>query len=129
MPSEQLMYTSHLELHNPVTMVLLVDEEMLEKYKRGDAGVTTSHVVDSFNVFKYKTGKQGDMSHPSKTELEAIFDTTDMEEVVEFMLENGKLRPKSSQKEDTTDGKLLHSKKQDAAGLHSRKHVPHSRPL
>lgn len=84
MTIEQLTYNG-----DNSTMVCLVDDEMLRKYRQHADGITPSHVVDSFDIFKFESGKQGTMLRPSKTELESIFGTTDKEKAIEFMLQNG----------------------------------------
>ena len=46
-------------------MVCMVNDEMLEKYRHEEEGVTANHVVDSFDIFKFESGKQGNMLRPS----------------------------------------------------------------
>jgi hypothetical protein len=86
MTIEQLAYTG-----DDCTMVCLVDDEMLHKFRRNEDGVTPSHVVDSFDIFKYKSGKQGMLLRPSKSELNATFGTNERDRCIEFMLYKGEL--------------------------------------
>mmetsp|Transcript_44863 Transcript_44863/g.65932 ORF Transcript_44863/g.65932 Transcript_44863/m.65932 type:complete len:117 (+) Transcript_44863:72-422(+) len=116
MTIEHLTYTNE----DNQTMVLLVDDQMFGKY-HNDEGVTASQVVDSYDVFKYETGRQGTLFRPSKTELETAFGTNNADKVVEFMLDNGKLRVRSQRHGN---------KKEHKNNTHSRLHVEHSgRPL
>ena len=76
------------------TMVLMVDEEMLQKYKK-DQSIPLAEVVDSFDIFQFDEGKSGRLGQPSKQEIKAIFGTTNDDEIVKFMLENGRLHGKA----------------------------------
>jgi ribosome maturation protein Sdo1 len=119
MTIEQLTY--HAE-EQGCTMVVLVDDDMLNKYRDHEDGVTATHVVDSFDIFKFESGKQGNMLRPSKTELQAIFGTTKVDQAIDFMLEKGELPTHRTKKGNERDGS-----KQDP---HSRFHVERSgRPL
>ena len=123
MPIEHLLYTPQ-NLPHPSTMVMLVDDDMLEKYQRGD-DVDVGQVIDSRDVFKYANGKHGILMHPSKSEIESAFGTTKINDVATFMLKNGALhgRSKGSPKQQDDDD-------EDVTDKHSRLHVPHSgRPL
>jgi len=86
MTVEQLTFTE-----DGCTMVCLVDDEMLGKYRQHEEGITANHVVDSFDIFKFESGKQGTLLRPSKVELNSIFGTTDKDEAIEIMLQRGNL--------------------------------------
>ena len=93
MTIEQLTYAG-----TGCTMVCLVDDEMLDKYRRHEDGITPGHVVDSYDIFKYESGKQGTMMRPSKAELSSTFGTDNKESVIEFMLEKGQLPVRRTKK-------------------------------
>ena len=40
------------------TMVCLVDDEMLSKYRQHEDGVTPAQVVDSFDIMKFESGEK-----------------------------------------------------------------------
>lgn len=90
----ELIYTPHDKVKSsdhPHTMVLMVDSEMLPKYKK-DPSIPLADVVDSFEILKYdNAGKSGTKGKPSKQELEDVFGTTRDDDIVKFMLEHGKL--------------------------------------
>ncbi|BGO96770.1 Ribosome maturation protein SBDS [Rhodotorula toruloides] len=48
-------------------------------------------VVDSFDVFHTGQGSQGVLSRASKQELENIFSTTNEDEIVQIVLEKGRI--------------------------------------
>lgn len=73
------------------TMVLMVDVPMYEKYKKDKSSVPMVNVVDSFDVLRYNNGKSGTLVRPSKAELEHVFGTSNEDEIVKIMLENGEL--------------------------------------
>mmetsp|Transcript_82109 Transcript_82109/g.230362 ORF Transcript_82109/g.230362 Transcript_82109/m.230362 type:complete len:118 (-) Transcript_82109:181-534(-) len=117
MTIEQLTYTG-----NGCTMVCLVDDEMLDKYRHHEEGITPSHVVDSFDIFKFESGKQGTMSRPSKAELNAMFGTNNKDRAIEFMLEKGQLPVHRNKKGRDTNS--------DSTNANPRFHVERSgRPL
>lgn len=87
MTIEQLTFTTE----DGCTMVCLVDDEMLGKYRQHEEGITASHVVDSFDIFKFESGKQGAMLRPSKAELNSVFGTANKDDAIEFMLQKGQL--------------------------------------
>lgn len=117
MPQVQLTYTpqaSNVNEH-PSTMVLLVDPDVLQKYRAGDKSIPLAAIVDSFEIFKYETpGKEGRLAHPSKTELQAAFDTTNETQIVEFMLAHGQLPGKYSNKKDAGAPRTSHEVKAPA---------------
>ena len=88
------------------TMVCLVDDEMLSKYRQNEDGVTAAQVVDSFDVLKFESGKQGIMCHPSAVELKSFFGTTNPDEVIALMLEKGEFRHTNK----TLQGQPRHTK-------------------
>ena len=99
---EQLTYTPPAKVNeHPNTMVLLVDPDMLQKYRGGDTSIPLAAIVDSFEIFKFDApGKEGRLAHPSKAELQAAFDTTNETKIVEFMLAHGQLPGKYRQTKD-----------------------------
>lgn len=116
MTIEQLTYTG-----DSCTMVCLVDDEMLGKYRDHEDGVTVTDVVDSFDIFKFESGKQGAMLRPSKAELSSTFGTNDKDQVMEFMLEKGQLPVHRKKSKDSGSS---------AAKANPRFHVERSgRPL
>ena len=92
--SEQLTYTpqaSNVNEH-PHTMVLLVDPDMLQKYRGGDTSIPLAAIVDSFEIFKFDTpGKEGRLVHPSKAELQSAFDTTNETKIVRASIARSKI--------------------------------------
>lgn len=73
-------------------MVLMVDEEYYQKYKKDPSSVAIAQVVTSFDVLKFDLpGSEGNMSRPSNNELEQVFGTKNDMKIVEFMLEMGEL--------------------------------------
>jgi ribosome maturation protein Sdo1 len=88
MTIDQLMFTGE----NGHTMVCLVDDEMLSKYRQHEDGVTPAQVVDSFDILRFESGKQGLMSRPSMDELKSVFGTANNDEVIALMLEKGEFR-------------------------------------
>jgi ribosome maturation protein Sdo1 len=94
MKLEQLTYTKHevgTSDEHPNTFVLMVDPEMHEKHKR-DKSIPLAEVVGSFQIYKFDHpgSKSGMLLKPSKREYEEAFGTTNADELVQFMLENGK---------------------------------------
>jgi ribosome maturation protein Sdo1 len=89
---QQLTYTPTVSDVNEhvQTMVIMVDTDMLGKYKK-DKSIALAEVVDSFDVLKFESGRSGHLSRPSKSELKEIFGTSNDDEVVKFMLQNGSL--------------------------------------
>ena len=90
---EQLTYTPHdkqTSNEHPSTMVMMVDETMLRKYRK-DPSVPIAEVMNSFDIFKYETGRSGLLGKPSKQEIEETFGTTNDTAIAEFMLKNGSI--------------------------------------
>lgn len=85
-------------------MVCLVDAQMLSKYRQHEEGVTPAHVVDSFDIMKFESGKQGILSRPSKSELTSVFGTTNRDEAIALLLEKGEFHRKHD------DGQTHHNK-------------------
>lgn len=93
MKLEQLTYTNHeveSSDEHPNTFVLMVDPEMHEKHKR-DKSIPLVDVVGSFQLHKFAHpgSKSGMLLKPSKREFKEAFGTTNADELVKFMLENG----------------------------------------
>jgi ribosome maturation protein Sdo1 len=92
---EKLTYTPTGATANdhPITMVLMVDDEMLQKYRNGDKTISLAQVVHSFEVSKYHTpGIEGKLVKPSNTEKLNVFGTKNDTEIVEFMIQHGTVR-------------------------------------
>lgn len=104
MTIEQLTFTS-----DNCTMVCLVDDEMLDKYRHHEAGITASHVVDSFDIFKFESGKQGTLARPSKAEMSSVFGTANKDQAIEFMLEKGQLPIHRGRKNKETPETLVNT--------------------
>lgn len=85
-------------------MVLMVDSESYEKYKK-DSSVPIAEVVDSFDVLKYDQGKSGHLDRPSQAEIKDTFGTTNENEIVEFMLKNGQLHGEGMMNKSNLGGK------------------------
>ena len=104
MPLEQLTYTPRPANANdrPVTMVIVVDEEMYQKYAAGDKSLPLTSIVDSFSVFKFDKpcSKQGPLGQPSKAEIQNTFGTTDETKIIEFMLQHGRLHATRTTKKE-----------------------------
>jgi len=71
--------------------LVIVDEAEYKKWQE-DKSVAITLVVDSFAVFHSGQGSQGKLMTPSKQQLEAIFDTSKVDEVVEVILKKGELK-------------------------------------
>lgn len=103
MTLEQLVYTPHCGATShdqQPTMVLMVDPDSLHGYQH-DKSIPLAQVVDSFQVFKYDSGKSGSICKPSRAEIQQAFGTTRADEVIQLMLEHGSLRHKSVQDRQT----------------------------
>ena len=90
---EQLVYTpvdKQTSGEQLTTMVMMVDETALKKYKK-DKSIPLAEVVDSFDVFKYDAGRSGQLNRPSKEEKRETFGTTNDSAIAEFMLEHGSI--------------------------------------
>jgi len=97
MGAEMLTYTPEGSTANdhPVTMVLMVDDEMLQKYRKGDKSIPLAQFVHSFEISKFHApGSEGKLVKPSNTEKLSVFGTKNDTEIVEFMIEHGILRNK-----------------------------------
>ena len=120
MTVEHLLYTPQ-DAHHAKTMVMLVNDDMLEKYQHGE-DVDVARVVDSYDIFKYASGRHGNLVRPSKSEIESAFGTTKSDEVAEFMLKHGALHHSSRRKQSFED--------KEERNEPARLHVPRSgRPL
>ena len=98
MPTQKLTYTPKNASANdhPSTMVLLVDEDAFDKYAAGDKTIPLAQIVDSYEILKFeKPGKEGTLGKPAKVELEAVFGTSNVDEIAEFMVNNGQIHGKS----------------------------------
>ena len=96
MTLEQLTYTPNKDQSSnerPETMVMMVDDDMLLKYQK-DPSIPLAQVVDSFDVYKYDAGRSGRLGRPSKQEIVDTFGTSNDDEIVKFMLENGQVHGK-----------------------------------
>lgn len=94
---QQLTYTSpHVKGSgdSQPTMVIMVNTPAYEAWKK-DHNLAIANVVDSYDVLKYEMGRSGILNKPSKSELDAVFGTTNVEKIIQFMLEHGKLQHKA----------------------------------
>jgi ribosome maturation protein Sdo1 len=111
MKLEELTYTPSdikTSAEHPHTIVLLVDEEMYDRYQK-DKSIPIAQVVDSFEVFRYEhPGKSGKLAKPSKQDLTDVFGFTNDDKIAAFMLEHGK----------RSGGKLMQGRKQE--DLHAK---------
>lgn len=87
MAIEQLIYDSE----NEVTFCLMVNLEEYDAYKGGDTTIPVASVVNSFDIFKFDNGHEGNLGTPSVRELQDNFSTKNEVEIAEFMLKHGKL--------------------------------------
>lgn len=76
------------------SMVLMVDPSVYKEWKKGDKSIPIVNIVASYQVLKYESGRSGMLSKPSKQELDAVFQTTNMDKIIQIMLERGTLRNK-----------------------------------
>lgn len=68
---------------------VIADSDMVSKYKK-DKTVPLIDVVQSFEIFTTSTGSmQGEPVHPSKGVLESTFNTTNKDDIVKTIIENG----------------------------------------
>jgi len=99
---QKLTYTPKPSSANdhPTTMVLLVDEEMYDKYVKGDKTIPVTEIVDSFEIFKFDTpGREGSLGKPSKVELQMAFGgLTNEIDIAEFMLQHGTILGRKAKK-------------------------------
>lgn len=104
---EQLAYTSGdvtTSNDDPPTMIIMVDDEMLQKYKK-DKSIPLAQVVDSCDIHRFEAGKSGKLVTPFANELQETFGTTRDDEIVKFMLNNGTPHGKAFHKPPTTEHK------------------------
>lgn len=99
MPLEQLVYTPtdlQTSQDNAPTFVVMVDDQMIKEYRK-DKSIPLANVVESFEVFKYADGhgRSGKLMRPSKREIEDTFNTSNEDEVIEYIIANGELRNKA----------------------------------
>ncbi|KPV78622.1 uncharacterized protein RHOBADRAFT_41166 [Rhodotorula graminis WP1] len=80
-------------------IIIVGDVAAAEKWKGGDRYVSPSSssiplvdIVDSFDVFHTGQGSQGILARPSKQELDAVFETTKEDEIVEIILTKGQIK-------------------------------------
>ena len=89
----KLVFTPHdkqTSTEHPHTYVLLVNEDAYKDYQK-DSSIPLAQVVDTFNVFKYENpGTSGTLERPSKRELEEAFGLSENDEIVRYLLENGR---------------------------------------
>jgi hypothetical protein len=96
--SQQLTYSSpHVtgSAASHPTMILMVDVQSYELWNKDRTSVPIADVVDSYDVLKYESGRSGIINKASKSELDATFGTTNVDKIIEFMLEHGHLQHKA----------------------------------
>jgi len=88
---EQLLYQPSSE-PRASAFVMMVDEDSYRQYKKDKSAVPVAQVMDSFEVFKYDNpGTSGQLSKPSRRELQDAFGTTNEMGLAEIFLERGEL--------------------------------------
>lgn len=100
MAIEKVVYTPKPAsvVDHPKSMVILVDREMLEKYKV-DKSVALASVVGGNDIQTFdKPGTEGIMVKPSQSELDSAFGTTNETEIMQFMLEHGSMQPTGTER-------------------------------
>ncbi|BGP28989.1 hypothetical protein JCM10296v2_000725 [Rhodotorula toruloides] len=83
------MHSFHKAVYKPDSMS--TDEFIIIVGDLAGASIPLVEVVDSFDVFHTGQGSQGVLSRASKQELENIFSTTNEDEIVQIVLEKGRI--------------------------------------
>ncbi|GAA5926810.1 hypothetical protein JCM3775_007046 [Rhodotorula graminis] len=82
-------------------IIIVGDVAAAEKWKGGgepslahlsNSSIPLVDIVDSFDVFHTGQGSQGILARPSKQELDAVFETTKEDEIVEIILTKGQIK-------------------------------------
>ncbi|KAK4054763.1 hypothetical protein OIV83_000687 [Microbotryomycetes sp. JL201] len=72
-------------------IIIVGDEDAAKKWLGGDKTIPLVEIVDSFEVFHSGQGAQGLLARPSKQQLDAVFGTTKEDEIVQQILEKGRM--------------------------------------
>ncbi|KAH9049609.1 ribosome maturation protein [Lactarius hengduanensis] len=71
--------------------VFLVLVNPYKKWKGGDRTIPLVEVVDSFEIFSSNQGPQGLLCRPSKQQLDTVFNTHADDDVIQQILDKGKV--------------------------------------
>ncbi|BGP21789.1 hypothetical protein JCM10295v2_000664 [Rhodotorula toruloides] len=83
------MHSFHKVVYKPDSQS--TDEWIVIVGDLADRSIPLVEVVDSFDVFHTGQGSQGVLVRASKQELENIFSTTNEDEIVQIVLEKGRI--------------------------------------
>ncbi|GAA5955252.1 hypothetical protein JCM3765_003259 [Sporobolomyces pararoseus] len=72
-------------------IVILQDVNAANKWIAGDRTIPLVDIVDSFDCFTTGQGAQGILERPSKQVLDTVFGTTNQNDIVEIVLEKGRI--------------------------------------
>ncbi|GAA6058582.1 hypothetical protein JCM10212_007021 [Sporobolomyces blumeae] len=72
-------------------IVIIGDEALAKKWIAGDRTIPLVEIVDSFDVFHTGQGSQGILERPSKQTLETVFGTSKEMDIVEKVLQEGRI--------------------------------------
>ncbi|GAA5836007.1 hypothetical protein JCM3766R1_005126 [Sporobolomyces carnicolor] len=72
-------------------IVILQDADLANKWIAGDRTIPLVDIVDSFDVFTTGQGAQGILERPSKQVLDTVFGSTNQNDIVETVLEKGRI--------------------------------------
>ncbi|GAA5896741.1 Rtc3p [Sporobolomyces salmoneus] len=95
-------------------IIIIQDKEAAEKWIAGDRTIPLVDIVDSFDVFTTGQGAQGILERPSKQVLDTVFSSTNQNDIVETVLEKGRILSgdiphKFASKNDQRSGNYQHS--------------------
>ncbi|GAA5857241.1 hypothetical protein JCM8547_009393 [Rhodosporidiobolus lusitaniae] len=90
-------------------IVIVGDVDAANKWIGGDRTIPLAEIVDSFDVFHTGQGSQGILARPSKQELDTVFSSTNINDIVETVLSKGRIitseaPPKWGGKNDSMSG-------------------------
>lgn len=71
--------------------LVLVNPVEYKKWKGGDRTIPLVEVVDSFEIFSSNQGPQGLLCRPSKQQLDTVFNTHVDDDVIQQILDKGKV--------------------------------------
>ncbi|KAL9940906.1 hypothetical protein V8E36_000394 [Tilletia maclaganii] len=74
------------------TYSVIVNADEYKKWHDGGETIPLAEVVDSFDVFHSNQGAQGHLNRASKQQLDAVFGSTNDNDVVTAVLEKGSLQ-------------------------------------
>ncbi|BGO93001.1 hypothetical protein NBRC10512_004222 [Rhodotorula toruloides] len=84
----------HLDHPRTLSTLRSIRDQFLtsaRSFRSAHSSIPLVEVVDSFDVFHTGQGSQGVLSRASKQELENIFSTTNEDEIVQIVLEKGRI--------------------------------------